>query len=186
MANDNHEICAAIAADLNVNSDQMHCVVGGGAWEEFEHLENIDINEDFVGAVDPSGFQRCREGRTKTNLPHFHDPSRPLKGVEFSFAVFGVYDDDKFCDSRRRWTTPRTRWTASSTTTPSSPPTVAVAGAETWELTFLRHNARVEFIVDDVNGTSATVKDILSRPSAGGYIQGACGQECLSNLRVCV
>ena len=55
LANDNTEICDAIAADLSVNRDQIHCVIGGGAWEEFEHLENPDINADFVGATESAG-----------------------------------------------------------------------------------------------------------------------------------
>ena len=85
VANDNHEICAAIAADLNVNSDQMHCVVGGGAWEEFEHLENIDINEDFVGAVDPSGSSRLPRGSHQDQPAPLSRPIAPPQGCRVFF-----------------------------------------------------------------------------------------------------
>ena len=178
LANDNTEICDAIAADLSVNRDQIHCVIGGGAWEEFEHLENPDINADFVGATVSAGSSRVHEGHTKLNLPHFHDAARPIKGVEFSFAVFGVYDEDKFMRLAQKMDYAANSLEGQFDYLSQFPAALAVSGATTWELTFLRHNARVEYVVQNVNGTSPTVKDILSRPSTGGYVQGACGQEC--------
>ena len=178
LANDNTEICDAIAADLSVNRDQIHCVIGGGAWEEFEHLENPDINADFVGATESAGSSRVHEGHTKLNLPHFHDAARPIKGVEFSFAVFGVYDEDKFMRLAQKMDYAANSLEGQFDYLSQFPAALAVSGATTWELTFLRHNARVEYVVQNVNGTSPTVKDILSRPSTGGYVQGACGQEC--------
>ena len=156
LANDNTEICDAIAADLSVNRDQIHCVIGGGAWEEFEHLENPDINADFVGATVSAGSSRVHEGHTKLNLPHFHDAARPIKGVEFSFAVFGVYDEDKFMRLAQKMDYAANSLEGQFDYLSQFPAALAVSGATTWELTFLRHNARVEYVVQNVNGTSPT------------------------------